>query len=105
MSGAPANNDGARFYAADPSADIRIFASINADDDFNNPQLSRSTLLLDNGKTADMVQGTENGQHILKVSVSSDDGTFYQFYAATSQQFFQDNNQLLLEVVRTLNTK
>jgi hypothetical protein len=104
ISGTATNNDGIALYTSDPSADIRIYASIHEAPEFSNPQALKSTLLLDDGSVADMAQVTSATQSILVVSLTKDE-TVYTFRASGSTKFFEQNKELILQVARTLSVK
>ena len=105
--GTPDGN-GIFLYANDPNIDIRAYGSVSNPftepygGQFNDPNLKREIITLDNGKKATLINGKEAGQ-ILYFVVLQESGIFYQLEARITEQFFKENEKTLLKVAKSLN--
>ena len=105
--GTPDGN-GIFLYANDPNIDIRAYGSVSNPftepygGQFNDPNLKRQIITLDNGKKATLINGKEAGQIIYFV-VLQERGIFYQLEARVTEQFFKENEKTLLKVAKSLN--
>ncbi|HEY9809931.1 MAG TPA: hypothetical protein V6D13_11445 [Halomicronema sp.] len=105
--GTPDGN-GIFLYGNDPNIDIRAYGSVSNPftepygGQFNDPNLKRQNITLDNGKQATLITGKENDS-ILYFVVLEQAGIFYQLEAHVTKQFFTENEKTLLKVAKSLN--
>jgi len=104
------NGDGIQLYIGNPDADIRAYAAIydpEISDAFliQDENIKRQPATLDNGAPSTLLAGKENGVvHFEMVYISETDPPIeFHFYAKVSEQFFQDNEKILMKIARSMN--
>ena len=101
------NGDGKILYIGNPDIDIRVYGGHYMEgisDIYHNENLARQYTKLENGYEAVLLLGKENGKVIYDMVYISSEDIEYHFYAEVSEQFFADNEKILLEVARSLDT-
>lgn len=100
------NGDGKILYTGN-DIDIRVYGSQHMEgitDIQQNEKLDKKNIKLENGNQAILLLGKENGNVIYDMVYVSSEDIEYHFYAAVTEEFFADNEKILLEVARSLDT-
>ncbi len=102
------NGDGKVLYVGDPDVDIRVYGA-NYMEDVSDPyhhedkNIQLQKVKLNNGLVGTLAIGKENNKIIYDMAYVSKDDVEYHFYANVSQKFFDQNQQLLLKVAKSLS--
>jgi len=101
------SGDGRVIYTDKLANDVRIYAYYVVDD--LTPQVNTerigfhtSHIALNNGSTAVMVIGEEDGKTLCEVTWIPND-IVYHFYIKTSKKFFENNKQKLIDVIKSID--
>lgn len=101
------NGDGKILYIGNPDIDVRVYGGHYMEgitDKIHNEKLDRQYIKLENGNEAVLLVGKENGKVIYDTVYVSSEDIEYHFYAEVTESFFADNEKILLEVARSLDT-
>jgi uncharacterized protein YcfL len=102
------NGDGKSLYIGNPDVEILVYAS-NYIEDISDPyhtkdenvQLQKTKL--DNGYESALIVGRQEGKILYDMVYLSTQDIEYHFYAIVSEKFFEDNEQILLKVAKSLD--
>lgn len=101
------NGDGKILYIGNPDIDIRVYGGHYMEgitDIYHDENLVRQYTKLENGNEAVLLLGKESGKVIYDMVYVSSEDMVYHFYAEVTEQFFADNEKILLEVAMSLDT-
>lgn len=99
------NGDGVNLYIGNRDIRILVYGSnynVETTDPYlnaNREGFQRQWLVLDNGLDAALILGKENGKVIYEM-VLIEEGIEYNFYAEMSEKFFNENEKLLIKVIK-----
>ncbi|OMC76787.1 hypothetical protein BK125_17185 [Paenibacillus odorifer] len=102
------NGDGKSLYIGNPDIQILAYASNYMEDtsdpyhEDENVQLQRTRL--ENGYESVLIVGKEEGKVLFDMVYISTQDIEYHFYASVSEKFFEDNEQILLKVAKSLDS-
>ena len=101
------NGDGINLYVGNPDLSVLAFASHYFED--SNPcesaekdGFTRQRLILDNGKSADLILGKLDEKIFYELVLIEND-VVYNVYAEVSDSFFEKNEDKLLKVLKSLD--
>lgn len=101
------NGDGINLYVGNPEVSVLAFAS-HYYEDFNPYEstekdgFTRQRLILDNGKSADLILGKLDEKVFYELVLIEND-VVYKVYAEVSESFFEKNEDKLLKVAKSLD--
>lgn len=102
------NGDGKILYVGNPDVDIRVYAS-NYLEGISNPyhhedmDLQMQIIKLDSGKEATLMVGKQNDKVLYEMIYISQSDVEYHFYVNVSDDFFQNNEKVLLKVAKSMD--
>ncbi|MNI11060.1 hypothetical protein D3C73_641900 [compost metagenome] len=102
------NGDGKILYVGNPDVDIRVYAS-NYLEGISNPyqqedkNFQLQKIKLDNGEEATLMIGKQNDKVVYEMVYISQSDVEYHFYVNVSDNFFQNNEKVLLKVAKSMD--
>lgn len=102
------NGDGINLYVGNPDVRVLVYASYYIEEisdlyeSVEYDGFERQRVTLDNGKSADLILGKIEGKVFYKL-VFIDNDVVYNVNAEVSESFFEENEGVLLKVVKSLD--